>query len=124
MKVFKRILLVVLVLAILLAAYLFKVNQEVQKVEIDTPAFAELADGTYKGQAELGPVKVETATQIKDGRITSIEILRHENGLGQPAEKIINQVIDQQSLEVDVISGATASSKTILKSIETGLKGE
>ncbi len=38
------------------------------------------------------------------------------------AEIITDKVIDTQSLQVDAISGATYSSKTILKAIENALK--
>ena len=40
------------------------------------------------------------------------------------AEKIVNDVISEQSSEVDAVSGATVSSKCIIKAIENALQSE
>jgi uncharacterized protein with FMN-binding domain len=56
--------------------------------------------------------------------IKKIEIVRHLNGQGKPAEVIPDRVIEMQSLDVDIISGATYSSKVILKAIENALINE
>ena len=53
---------------------------------------------------------------------TKEQLLEHQTGLGGKAEAIIDQVIQNQSLEVDAVSGATTSSKTILKAIENALQ--
>ena len=45
--------------------------------------------------------------------------------MGNKAETIVDDVVDKQTLDVDTVSGATVSSKVILKSIENALlKGE
>jgi len=41
--------------------------------------------------------------------------------LGGKAESIVDDVIAKQSLDVDVVTGATYSSSTILKAIEDSL---
>ena len=41
--------------------------------------------------------------------------------MGEKAEVIIDKVMAEQSLEVDVVSGATLSSKCILNAIENAL---
>jgi len=51
----------------------------------------------------------------------SFTILEHDNGKGGKAEKIVDDVIKAQSLNVDVVSGATVSSKVILKAGEMAL---
>ena len=42
-------------------------------------------------------------------------------GKGSQAEKIVNEVVNKQSLDVDLVSGATISSKVIIKSVENAL---
>ena len=79
-------------------------------------------DGTYVGSYEIKSVKVSVQITVEDEIITDITILEHQNGLGGKAESIIDQVIENQSLKVDTVSGATASSKTILKAIENALE--
>jgi uncharacterized protein with FMN-binding domain len=78
-------------------------------------------DGVYAGKAFLLPVSVRTSVTVAGGKITSIELLKHFNGQGLPAEAIIPSVIKAQSLDVDVVAGATHSSLTILKALENAL---
>ncbi|WP_353955500.1 FMN-binding protein [uncultured Clostridium sp.] len=46
----------------------------------------------------------------------------HDCGLGKKAEKITEEIEKMQSLQVDEISGATLSSKVILKAVETAIE--
>lgn len=79
-------------------------------------------DGQYTGEYSMGPVKVVALVIVKDHIIKDIEIIKHRHGKGAAAEKITEDVIRKQSLQVDVVTGATASSKIILKAIENALK--
>lgn len=54
--------------------------------------------------------------------ITNITILQHDNGLGSTAESIVNDVVQEQSLDIDAVSGATVSSKCILKAVENAIE--
>jgi uncharacterized protein with FMN-binding domain len=60
-----------------------------------------------------GPATVTT------GRLESVKVLKHRHGPGHGADAIIDRVIAAQSLKVDAISGATASSKVMLKAIQS-----
>jgi hypothetical protein len=80
-----------------------------------------LPDSTYRGLATCGPVKVKLDVEVRDHSIARICILKHRTGQGQAAEAITEEVIRAQHLQVDVISGATISSKTILLAIEYAL---
>ncbi len=75
-------------------------------------------DGTYRGEAEIGPVKVILNVTVKNHIITNIEILRHRTMLGKKAESITEDIIKSQSLLVDVVSGATGSSICIIKAVD------
>ena len=59
--------------------------------------------------------------RVQDHIIKDIEITKHRHDKGAAAEKITEDVIRKQSLQVDVVTGATASSKIILKAIENAL---
>ncbi|QTX33854.1 FMN-binding protein [Aminithiophilus ramosus] len=59
---------------------------------------------------------------VEGGVVTAIDLLRHENGRGEKAEIVVDRVLAAQSLRVDAVSGATGSSKVILKAIERALK--
>lgn len=81
----------------------------------------QVADGTYNGSYSVFPVSVEVTVTVSDHVITEIDITKHDNGQGQAGEAIIEDVLEAQSLEVDVISGATYSSKVILLAIQDAL---
>ena len=82
-------------------------------------------DGIYRGEYSITgtPVSVALDVLVQNGQITEINITKHScSPIGKQAEKIIPQIIKHQSLEVDVVSGATASSKGILKAVENALQ--
>lgn len=81
----------------------------------------KIEDGTYAGSYKEFPISVKLEVTVKDHQITSIDLLQHRSGQGKPAEAIIGKVIEAQSLNVDVISVATLSSKVILMAIENAL---
>ncbi|MCL2244634.1 MAG: FMN-binding protein [Treponema sp.] len=92
---------------------------------VQTPDLSQLNNGVYRGSYELTdtPVKVTLDVFVQDQRISKIELINHTSSpIGNKAENIIEKVIEKQSLEIDVIGGATASSKTILKAIENALR--
>ena len=96
----------------------------VNNLLIQTPDLFEITVGKYIGEYSALPVHVRVEVTVEHHQITGVDILQHENGLGSPAERIIDDVIQNQSLDVDVISGVTVSSKCILKSIENALNRE
>jgi uncharacterized protein with FMN-binding domain len=87
----------------------------------DVPLSA-VADGTYWGAQRNFPVTAKVEVTVQAGRITDIRLRRHFHGPGHGAETILAQVLSAQSLQVDAISGATYSSKVVLKAIETALR--
>ena len=94
---------------------------DLDKITINSPDLSQIADGTYQGKSRVGPVRVTLDVTVKDRAMSSIKIIKHFNGRGKRAEAIVPVVIEAQSLNVDVVSGATGSSKAILKAIENAL---
>ena len=85
----------------------------------------QIADGTYRGKYDVSgtPVKVTLDVIIQNSNITKIVIVKHFcSPIGKKAEKITDRIIERQSLDVDVVSGATGSSKAILKAVENALQ--
>ncbi len=95
------------------------VNVEISQIDIES-----IEDGTYIGEYSSPPVNAEVQVEVRDGKITDIEILEHDHGQGESAEAIVDSVIAEQKIDVDSISGATYSSRVILKAIEDALKSE
>jgi len=97
-------------------------KSEVAGIQIGDIDLKTVPDGSYKGSYDVDFIEVEVQVHVKDHQISDIALIRHKNGEGAPAEAIIPEVIRAQSLDVDTVSGATNSSKLILKSIEMALQ--
>jgi len=94
----------------------------VAEIVVTTPDLGTVEDGTYQGSFDAFEVAATVEVAVKDHKITAITILRHKTDRGRKAEVITAEVITAQSLQVDTISGATNSSKVILKAIEMALE--
>lgn len=91
-----------------------------------TKADAIYKDGAYTASATgySGGLKVKVI--IKNDRIESIEIISH-NEVGkqyyeEALEKIPQVIIDAQSTEVEAITGATKTSKGVIKAVSKALE--
>ena len=95
--------------------------QQVHDLAFGDLSLPSLADGEYRGEYGITLVSAEVAVIVKNHSIVSINLLKHSNGKGKPAEKILGEVVAKQTLHVDTVAGATISSKVILKAIERAL---
>ncbi|WP_026477824.1 FMN-binding protein [Alkaliphilus transvaalensis] len=81
----------------------------------------EVIDGSYEGEYAIRMVTAKVKVIVDNHKIVDIELLAHDHSKGHEGSDIINRVISNQSLDVDVVTGSTISSKAILKSIEVAL---
>lgn len=84
-----------------------------------------LTNGTYTGEAEGkgGVIKVELA--VTEGKISKIDVKEHHEtaGIGDLAMKEVSKaIIENQSVNVDTISGATIACEGLLKAAKGALK--
>lgn len=129
-KKIKRILIVVATAVILFAAVIAikfdtmkKASRELLDNQINTEINMEqVADGTYTGSSDGGLVKVEVEVEVKDHKIVNINLLKHECGKGKPAESMLEEMVEKNTDDVDYVSGATASSKTIRAAVNQALQ--
>ena len=123
---FRYVVLVLLVALVAAAApYIGKAirfKNEIEQIVIGDVNVASVTDGSYRGTCDAGVVVATVEVRVVSGKITAITLLRHDNGQGKAAETITGKVIEAQSLKVDTISGATYSSRVILKAIENALR--
>ncbi len=121
-KVIIILLCTILFVSIGVSLYLKTLVNDVNSITVSNLNMANITDGIYVGEYSVTPVYVKVEVSVIEHKITSIKIIEHENGLGSKAEKIVDDVISQQSLGVDAVSGATVSSKCIIKAIESALQ--
>ncbi len=111
------------ILAVLGAKAYIEANLETLADQaISNVDFSKAEDGVYVGSYNAFPVAAEVEVTISNHQISKIELIKHNNGQGSTAEVIPDKVVEAQTLEVDIVSGATYSSKVILKAIEDALK--
>ncbi|MFZ5967246.1 MAG: FMN-binding protein [Bacillota bacterium] len=96
-------------------------DKKISEIAISNVDLSKVADGAYTGSYKVFPVAAEVKVTVTDHKIIGIELLKHSNGQGTPAEIIPDKVVEAQTLEVDIVTGATSSSKVILKAIENAL---
>ena len=123
-----KILIIIFVIIASLTAFgiymLNKINQEMEVLtisEIPEINLVQIDDGTYSGSFKSLLIKVQVEVTIQNHVITDIIILEHQNGQGDDADVIIDDVLLEQSINIDFISGATYSSKAILLAIGDAL---
>jgi len=122
-KLFKFFGLFIAVLIIALTGgFLYIKSRPVPAMEVRSVDISSIKEGIYRGEYMSGPVKVIVDVVVKDHKIQGINIIEHQNGLGKKAETIVEDIVEAQSLKVEVVSGATFSSKVILKAVESALE--
>jgi uncharacterized protein with FMN-binding domain len=113
MKKYMIILMSVLVLSLVLVGCSSGTSEETAYV-----------DGTYEGQGEgMHPLKV--SVEVKDGKIASVTVTEQQEteGVSDPAlEQIPAAIVENNSTDVDVVSGATLTSNGIIEAVNNALE--
>lgn len=129
MKSKKKIILIVVVVILVIGAivggnYLHSVNKYQDKIKnmtITDVDISTIADGTYKGECDVDFIRAKVEVTVKSGVIEKIDLVEHYNDRGEKAEVIVDEIVNQQKVTVDAVSGATNSSKVIKKAVEDAL---
>lgn len=125
-KVLRVVGVIAITLLIISATFWFHLRNNMNTIldmDLNTYDFELFDDGEYSGRYYYeNQIGAEVNVRIVNGEIASIEIVDHVYGLGQKAEYIVEDIIREQSLDVDAISGATTSSKIIKLAIQDALE--
>ncbi|MBU3093327.1 FMN-binding protein [Clostridium sp. CM028] len=84
---------------------------------------SSLSDGMYNGKYNAGRWSNEMNIIIKEHKIIKIDVVK-DVFFSKPevTKALLSKVLEKQNTNVDVISGATVTSKAYLKAIENSLK--
>ena len=83
------------------------------------------ADGTYTGEAQGYGGTVAVELTVENGKITdlaSTSAEKEDTAYLDAASAVIDSILEQQSTDVDTVSGATFSSNGILHAAEDALR--
>ena len=127
-KRYKVLIVLFVILAIIGSGFAYLINKSQREFdimmaqEIEPLDLLGVSDGVYRGEYFAFPIGVIVNVTIENHLITKIELVKHTNGQGEPAEIITDDVVARQSLDIDLISGASYSSKVILLAIDDAFK--
>jgi uncharacterized protein with FMN-binding domain len=80
-----------------------------------------LPDGIYTGSFKGGRFANSVEVTIKDHKIAHIRNTKPSAQAKKLHEQIYDRVMEEQSLAIDTVSGASVTTKTALKAIENAL---
>ena len=117
-KIFRVFIVLIFFVLILVVSCTAMMNKEMEKSKnelmlVEYPDLSKVEDGIYRGKVETMLVKAEVEVSVKNHKIISISIIKHDNGKGKPAEAIIDDIVKDNSTDVELIAGATMSSLVI-----------
>ncbi|MBN2167636.1 MAG: FMN-binding protein [Actinobacteria bacterium] len=105
------------------AVYVWRWRNATSDITVNNVNIAEMKDGKYYGKYKVFHAASEVEVSVRDGKIIDIYLLEGTSNKDK-MESVSEQVIDEQSLDVDTITGATVSQKVALKAIENALEGK
>ena len=114
---------VIFVLAAAGGIYALLFTNATHKLVVGELDLSNVPDGTYEGEFSVYHVNGSIRVTVEDHRITKIENMGGSSNRKQ-VETALDEVVKEQSLDVDTISGATVSQKVALKAVEEALKGQ
>ena len=125
LKALFLIIAVIIIIAGCFAAYMTIGLKSGANLKINDVDISNIKDGEYYGNYKNGRWSNEVKVIVKDHKIKDINFTKDVTfSDGEVKQKLIKQVIDKQSLNVDAVSGATVTTKTYLKSIENALNNK
>jgi len=97
-----------------------QLNQDYESIaSID---LSQKPNGTYIGRFEAFLVSVDLTVKVEGGRIKEIIVNRQSSGPGYEARETVERILQAQTPGVEVVSGASGSSKAIMIAVYRALK--
>ena len=116
--------LIIIIAGVFLAKYLTSVQEyqnSVKNMTYENVDASGVPDGTYIGECDVDFIYAKVFVTVENGIITNVDLLEHHHERGTAAEGIEQQIVNEQRIDVDSISGATNSSTVIKKAVDNAL---
>lgn len=83
----------------------------------------KIDDGIYQGEEKAGNYVYKVKVEVKNHKIVDIEgVDNRKSSYVAYAEGVFPKIIKQQKANVDAVTGATTTSKALMKAVENALK--
>jgi uncharacterized protein with FMN-binding domain len=124
---FGRILLILLIVILIAVAggltFLLAGKEKALNLTVDNVALDAIPDGTYEGSYSGFRWSNTVEVTVKDHMITDITVTDPQAVMTeQTRDALIHSVINEQRVNVDAVTGATADRNAFLKAVEQALK--
>jgi uncharacterized protein with FMN-binding domain len=114
--------LAVTALVLLVSGCTSKETIETRKMTIKSIDIGSVRDGLYIGDYSYGGFTYVVNVEVRNHKILGITIQKNRNTkYAKKAEGVVERIVSEQRNDVDAISGATTTSKALLKAIERAL---
>lgn len=122
-----RVLTIIMGLCIVghIVVYAIDFNQyqkNVSGITFENVDLKTIQDGIYEGEYDAGYIYAKVEVEIINGEIVFVDLLEHRNERGKAAEKVLNDIIAENKVDVDAVTGATNSSNVIKKAVENAIR--
>src|SRR5208282_1342788 len=101
-------------------------NAAVRRMPINHVDLSQVKNSDYSGDYAYGGFSYEVEVTVANHQIKDIAIIKNRTTThAKMAEGVVKRILEQQRNDVDAISGATTTSKALLKATENALaKGQ
>ncbi len=96
-------------------------KKAVKETVIGSVDLSAIPDGVYVGEYDVNFIYAKVEVTVRNGEMTDIIMLEHKQERGKAAEAVISDMLAEQKIDVDAVSGATNSSTVIKKAVENAL---
>ena len=111
---------------LIIAAFIAITNglSEGQNVTLNGVDLSNISDGDYTGTYEHGRWTNTLSVHVRNRVITGIDIIKDvaAAGITNCSDEVFRRVMTNQNTRIDVVSGATVTTKAYLKAIEDALR--
>ncbi len=96
-------------------------RRSIKNASIKPPDFSQLPDGVYDGEYKRGRFSSKVRVTVASGRMAKIDVVQDVQHQSEVTQKVVDALLEAQSLQVDTVSGATITTRAFLKAVENAL---
>ncbi len=123
----KRKYVILISIVVFLLLFLFQIGnyftlKQYRGMPVHDQEMSRIKDGIYPGEMELGGFLYKVEVSVQYQKINDIKLVQNrENAYARFAEGVIPRIIKKQTANVSAITGATTTSKALMKAVENAL---
>jgi uncharacterized protein with FMN-binding domain len=108
----------ILLIIMAMAVYGFALNRAVAAITYQSPVISYRYSGIYEGSAKCLHVVARVRVTITSTGVSKVELLERPFG---DMDTLVARIVKAGGVPVDVVTGATASSKVVMKAVDDAL---